>query len=50
MYSKCIFSDNTIDACYNSRYLTRINLHQLDGAVSDLATVVSRNPTARVIC
>lgn len=48
MYSKCIFTDNTVDACFNSRYLTRINLQQLDGAMNDLKTVVERNPSARV--
>ena len=49
MYSKCIFTDSSIDACYNSRYLTRINLQKLDSALGDLKTVVERNPSARVI-
>ena len=48
MYSKCIFADNTIEACYNSRYLTRISLQQLDGALSDLKVVVERSPSSRV--
>ncbi|OAO18220.1 dnaj-like protein [Blastocystis sp. ATCC 50177/Nand II] len=47
MYSKCIFTDSSIDACYNSRYLTRINLQKLDSALGDLKTVVERNPSAR---
>ena len=49
MYSKCIFADNTYEACYNSRYLTRVNLQQLEGALSDLQVVVERSPTARVL-
>ena len=49
MYSKCIFADNSLDACYNLRYLTRINLQQLDGALSDLSVVVKRSPSSRVL-
>lgn len=49
MYSKCIFADNTYEACYNSRYLTRVNLQQLEGALSDLQVVVERSPSARVL-
>lgn len=49
MYSKCIFADNTYEACYNSRYLTRVNLQQLEGALSDLQVVVERSPSARVV-
>lgn len=48
MYSKCIFSDSSMVACYNSRYLCRLNLQQLDGAVSDLSHVVELNPSPRV--
>ena len=49
MYSKCIFTDDSIDACFNSRYLTRLNLQHLEGALSDLEKVVERNPSARVV-
>ena len=49
MYSKCIFADNTYEECYNSRYLTRVNLQQLEGALSDLQVVVERSPSARVL-
>lgn len=49
MYSKCIYADSSVVACYNSRYLCRLNLQQLDGAVSDLGHVVELNPSPRVI-
>ena len=44
-YSKCIYADSSVTSCYNYRYMCRLKLNQLDGALSDLAVVAGVNPT-----
>ena len=47
-YSKCIYADSSMTSCYNYRYMCRLKLNLLDGALSDLSVVAGVNPTLDV--